>query len=422
MRTFGTRFAGRMARPTGALELMADLGAAMARGGDADIRMLGGGNPARIAPVEAVYRRRLEEIAADPAQFGRFIAGYSAPAGDLGFREAVALSLRHDFGWSVTAGNVGLTSGSQSAFFFLFNLFAGECTDGGHRRILLPLAPEYVGYADVGLTPGMLLARPAGIRELDDGYFKYFVDFDRLDVPDDIGALCVSRPTNPSGNVLTLVELQRLDALARAHRVPFIIDAAYGLPFPGIQHEHLDSLWNPNVVLCLSLSKLGLPAARSGIVVADESIIEALTAFNATAALAPPSTGPVIVEPRLRSGELARLCRDHLRPHYAEHSAAAVQALRAACAGLPLRIHRPEGAFFLWLWFPGLPIPSQELYRRLKQRDVLVLSGHHFFPGVEQDDPHQHECLRLSYAQPPESVRAGIAILAEEVRRAYERG
>jgi valine--pyruvate aminotransferase len=421
MRTFGTRFGERMARPTGALELMADLGSAMARGGS-HVRMLGGGNPARIAAVEAVYRRRLAEIAADPAQFGRFIAGYSAPAGDLGFREAVAESLWNEFSWPVTAGNVGLTSGSQSAFFFLFNLFAGERTDGGRARVLLPLAPEYIGYADVGLTPGMLHAQPAAIRELDDGYFKYFVDFDRLDVAADIGALCVSRPTNPSGNVLTLDELQRLDALARAHKVPFIIDAAYGLPFPGIQHAHLDALWNPNVVLCLSLSKLGLPAARTGIIVADESIIEALTAFNATAALAPPATGPVLGEPLLRSGELASLCREHLRPHYAAHSAAAVHALREACAGLPLRIHRPEGAFFLWLWFPGLPISSEELYRRLKQRDVLVLSGHHFFPGVAQDDPHQHECLRLSYAQPPESVRAGIAILAEEVRRAYERG
>jgi len=422
MRTFGTRFGERMARPTGALELMADLGSAMARGGGSQVRMLGGGNPARIAAVEAVYRRRLAEIAADPVQFGRFIAGYSSPAGDLGFREAVADSLRNEFGWRVTAGNVGLTSGSQSAFFFLFNLFAGERTDGGRSRILLPLAPEYIGYADVGLTPGMLHAQPAVIRDLDDGYFKYCVDFDRLAVPPDIGALCVSRPTNPSGNVLTLDELQRLDALARAHEVPFIIDAAYGLPFPGIQHEHLDSLWNSNVVLCLSLSKLGLPAARTGIVVADESIIEALTAFNATAALAPPSTGPVIVEPLLRSGELASLCRNHVRPHYAAHSAAAVQALREECAGLPLRIHRPEGAFFLWLWFPGLPISSEELYLRLKQRDVLVLSGHHFFPGAAQDDPHQHECLRLSYAQPPESVQAGIAILAEEVRRAYERG
>ena len=50
------------------------------------------------------------------------------------------------------------------------------------------------------------------------------------------------------------------------------------------------------------------------------------------------------------------------------------------------------------------------------------MSGHNVFPGGEQDAPHQLECLRLSCAQPPEGVRAGIAILAEEVRRAYERG
>ena len=53
MTTFGTRFGERMARPTGALELMADLGAAMARGDQADIHMLGGGNPARIIALAA---------------------------------------------------------------------------------------------------------------------------------------------------------------------------------------------------------------------------------------------------------------------------------------------------------------------------------------------------------------------------------
>ena len=269
MRTFGTRFGERMARPTGALELMADLGSAMARGDAAGIRMLGGGNPARIPAVESVYRRRLLEVAADPAQFGRFIAGYSAPAGDLPFRTAVAQSLRDRYGWQLTAENVGLTSGSQSAFFFLFNLFAGERSQGGQSRILLPLAPEYIGYADVGLTPGMLVSQPALIRETEGGFFKYGVDFDSLRIPDDVGAICVSRPTNPSGNVLTLAELKRLDAVARSHGVPLIIDAAYGMPFPGIQHDHFDALWNSNVVLCLSLSKLGLPAARTGIVIAD---------------------------------------------------------------------------------------------------------------------------------------------------------
>jgi valine--pyruvate aminotransferase len=213
--------------------------------------------------------------------------------------------------------------------------------------------------------------------------------------------------------------MQRLDALAQARGVPLIVDAAYGLPFPGIQHADRGTLWNPNVVLCLSLSKLGLPALRTGIVVADEPIIEALTAFNATAALAPGSAGPALVAPLLRGGELARLCDDVIRPHYRELCGLAVQALQEACDGLPLRIHRPEGAFFLWLWFPGLPIPSAELYRRLKRRGVYVLSGHHFFPGLPDATPHRHECLRLSYAQPVERVRAGITILAEEVNRAY---
>jgi valine--pyruvate aminotransferase len=421
-----TRFGARMTRHTGALELMDDLGSALARADVERLHLLGGGNPARIEAVERVYRRRLQEIAADPAQFGRFAGAYAAPAGDLGFRDAVAGTLHAAYGWPLSARNVGLTSGSQSAFFFLFNLFAGECANdpaGPRRRILLPLAPEYIGYADVGLCDDLLVSRPALVEDTADGFFKYRIDFARLTVPPDVGAICVSRPTNPSGNVLTIDELARLEALAHAHDVPLIIDAAYGLPFPGIQHVQqpdVDDLrWSPRTVLCLSLSKLGLPALRTGIVVADEAVIDALTAFNATAALAPGSAGAVLVEPLLRSGELLALCRDVIRPHYADRCRLAVDALREACDGLPLRIHRPEGAFFLWLWFPGLPVPSAELYRRLKRRDVFVLSGHHFFPGVADDTPHRHECLRLSYAQPAERVRAGIAILAEEVRRAY---
>jgi len=411
---FTTRFARRFVRPTGALELMEDLGSA--RPGTL---MLGGGNPARIPSIEAVYARRLAEIAADPAQFGRFAAAYAAPGGDVGFRATVAQTLAARYGWPLTERNVALTSGSQSAFFTLFNLFAGDCDHGRRQRILLPLAPEYIGYADVGLTDDMLVSRPAAIEELPDGLFKYHVRFEGLDEVPDVAAICVSRPTNPSGNVLTLDELSRLDALARRRGIPLIVDAAYGLPFPGIQFTDDGLLWNENVILCLSLSKLGLPATRTGIVVAAEPVIEAITAFNATAALAPASTGPMIVEPLLASGELDALCRDVIRPYYEERSRQAVAWLREECRDLPLRIHKPEGAFFLWLWFQGLPVPSPELYRRLKARGVLVLSGHHFFPGLEEPWPHRDECLRINCSQSAESVHAGIRMIAKEVRCAY---
>ena len=47
-----------------------------------------------------MYRQRLAEIAADAAQFGRFAASYSAPAGDLRFarrsRNSSALRLAAD--------------------------------------------------------------------------------------------------------------------------------------------------------------------------------------------------------------------------------------------------------------------------------------------------------------------------------------
>jgi valine--pyruvate aminotransferase len=108
-----------------------------------------------------------------------------------------------------------------------------------------------------------------------------------------------------------------------------------------------------------------------------------------------------------------------IRPWYEQCARSAVDWLRDACRDLPLRIHRPEGAFFLWLWFEGLPITSHELYLRLKARGVLVLSGHHFFPGLEEPWPHRDECLRINVSQAQEDVRAGIQLIAEEVRCAY---
>ncbi|MEZ5564985.1 MAG: hypothetical protein R3F24_05480 [Gammaproteobacteria bacterium] len=84
-------------------------------------------------------------------------------------------------------------------------------------------------------------------------------------------------------------------------------------------------------------------------------------------------------------------------------------------------MHKPEGALFLWLWLPQLSISSAELYQRLKARGVMVLSGHHFFPGLEETPenhwPHRDQCLRISYARDEETVSRGIEILGNEVRR-----
>jgi valine--pyruvate aminotransferase len=83
----------------------------------------------------------------------------------------------------------------------------------------------------------------------------------------DVRALCVSRPTNPSGNLLSDAEMGRLAKLAADRGIPLIIDNAYGWPFPGIVFGEATPPWNDQTIHVMSLSKLGLPGTRTAFVV-----------------------------------------------------------------------------------------------------------------------------------------------------------
>ncbi len=413
-------FGRRLMSDSGTRSLMDDLGDIASAGGG--ILNLGGGNPSLIPAAEAVFRRRMRELLERDRAFERAIGAYGGPDGHRGFARALAGFLQDELGWNLTERNIALTNGSQSAFVALFNLLAGPMPDGAPaRRVLLPLAPEYIGYADVGFAPGVLTARRSTVRELGDKLFKYGVDFDGLDEVEGIGAICLSRPGNPTGNVVTDAEVERLRAVARARGVPLILDNAYGLPFPGIVFGPATPVWDEQTIVCLSLSKLGLPAFRTGIVIASEAIVEALVAATAVFCLSPGGVGPALATELVASGEVPALVRDVIRPHYAERAARAVDRLRAGLDGYDVRIHKPEGAFFLWLWMRGLPVTNAALYERLKARGVIVVSGHHFFPGLEDDDwAHKRECIRISYADDWERIERGLDIIVDEVRRAYD--
>jgi valine--pyruvate aminotransferase len=412
-----SEFGERFTRRTGARELMDDLGDALSS--DRPVCMLGGGNPAHIPEIEELFADRLRQVLDSEKEYRRMLANYPSPAGEERFRASLAALFRREYGWDVTAKNIALTSGSQAGFFLLFNLLAGPQSDGSFKKIMLPVTPEYIGYQDVGVRAGMLTALKPTIEQYGDHTFKYRLDVDNLSVGDDIGALCVSRPTNPTGNVLSDVEIDSLVAAAAARDVPLIIDNAYGLPFPNIIFTDVKPVWNDSMIMCMSMSKLGLPGIRTGVVVASEDIIDALASMNSVLSLAVPSVGAVLLNDMVETGKILEICRDTIQPFYKAKVDAALDWVHEYFAGVSYNVHRPEGALFLWLWFPELPISSQELYERLKARDVLVLSGHHFFPGLKEEWQHRDECIRMTYSQESESVRKGISIIAEEVKRAF---
>ncbi|MEI2266779.1 valine--pyruvate transaminase [Erwinia sp. CGal63] len=408
-------FGNKFTRASGITRLMEDMGEGLRTPGSV---MLGGGNPAQIPAMNDYFQQLLQEMH-NQGKLADALCNYDGPRGKSTLLESLSTLLREELGWQVGPQNIALTNGSQSAFFYLFNLYAGRREDGRKKRVLFPLAPEYLGYADAGLDEELFVSARPDIEMLPEGQFKYHVNFEQLHITEDTGLICVSRPTNPTGNVITDEELMKLDALAQQHEVPLLIDNAYGVPFPGIIFSEVRPLWNPNIILCMSLSKLGLPGSRCGIIIADEKVISAIGNMNGIISLAPGSVGPAIADEMIRRGDLLRLSEEVIKPFYQQRVTQTIAVIRRYLSEDRCLIHKPEGAIFLWLWFKDLPISTEILYQRLKARGVLMVPGHFFFPGLEHEWPHTHQCMRMNYVPESEKIEKGIVILAEEIERAH---
>lgn len=165
-----SRFGDKFTRHSGISQLMDDFAHTLT--GDQPVKMLGGGNPGLIPEAVERYRDAMADIVNDSAAFAQAFSNYDTPQGRFSFIDALVDLLNEEFNWGVTRRNIMLTNGSQNAFFFLFNLLAGPSSDGGLRKILLPLTPEYVGYADLAVDDDFFESEKPIIDVLDDRTFK----------------------------------------------------------------------------------------------------------------------------------------------------------------------------------------------------------------------------------------------------------
>jgi len=115
-------FGDKFTRHSGITRLMEDLNDGLRTPGAI---MLGGGNPAQIPEMNAYFQTLL----ADMLENGKAtdaLCNYDGPQGKTELLAALAEMLRNTLGWEIEPQNIALTNGSQSAFFYLFNLFAGR--------------------------------------------------------------------------------------------------------------------------------------------------------------------------------------------------------------------------------------------------------------------------------------------------------
>ena len=415
-----TKFGTQMSNLTGVRAIMKDIIETLRAGEGQEFINLSAGNPVILPEVEQLWRDCTAQLLASP-EYGEVVCRYGSSQGYQPLIDAIAKDFNERYGLSLSDRNILITPGSQSIYFYAANAFGGYTTSGDLKQIVLPLSPEYTGYGGVSLTPEAVFAyKPSLEIDQEAHRFKYRPDFSKLTITQDTGCVIFSRPCNPTGNVLTDEEVKKIADLAAPLDVPVLIDSAYAPPFPSLNFTEMTPVFGDNILHCMSLSKAGLPGERIGVAIGPPELVGVLESFQTNLCIHSPRYGQAIAARAIASGALADIAANVIRPYYSSKFDVVENTLdQSMPKDLPWLLHRGEGAIFAWLWLEDLPITDWEFYQQLKQVGVIVVPGSTFFPGLREDWPHKHQCLRISLTASNEEIEIGMQRLAKVAQQVY---
>ncbi|MBE9001917.1 MULTISPECIES: valine--pyruvate transaminase [unclassified Nostoc] len=416
-----TQIGAQMSNLTGVRAIMKDIIETLRGGAGQQFINLSAGNPLILPEVEQLWRDCTAQLLASP-EYGEVVCRYGSSQGYAPLIQAIANDFNKRYGLNLSDRNILITPGSQTLYFYAVNSFGGYTPSGELKQIVLPLSPDYTGYGGLSLVPKALTAYKPTL-DIDEAAhrFKYRPDFSQLSISENTGCILFSRPCNPTGNVLTEDEVKKIAALAAPYNLPVLIDSAYAPPFPALNFTEMTPVFGDNILHCMSLSKAGLPGERVGIAIGDEKWIEVLECFQANIGLHSSRYGQAIAAYAINSGALVEISHTVIRPFYQNKFTVLETSLEQAMPkDLPWFLHRGEGAIFAWLWLQDLPMRDWEFYQLVKQVGVIIVPGSSFFPGLDEEWAHKHQCFRISLTGTDEEIATAMQRLAKVAEEAYK--
>jgi aspartate/methionine/tyrosine aminotransferase len=211
-------------------------------------------------------------------------------------------------------------------------------------------------------------------------------------------AVLLASPSNPTGTIVPVAELQRIVATVRELGGALIVDEIYhGLVYEGEAPSVL--AYSDTVFVINSFSKFyGMTGWRVGWVVAPADYVEALDrlAQNIFLAASTPAQYAALVafEPAVqaelrRRREEFRARRDYLVP-----------ALRALGFEIPVT---PQGAFYIYADAAHLTDDSEAFCTRLLEEAGVAIT-----PGKDFGRHRATQHVRFSYANTLDNLREGV--------------
>lgn len=327
---------------------------------------------------------------------------YTAPAGIIELRQAVAAHLESRYGARYAPEEVVMTAGGKPALFYALRAI---CDPGD--EVLVPV-PAWVSYIEqvklAGATP---VPVPTDAAE----------DFQPL--PSRVAPLITSRtraivvnsPHNPTGVVYDRETMAGLVELSRKHEFILLSDEIYeSMVYDGAVHHCVPAAWpeaRDRTILLNSMSKTyAMTGWRIGYAAAPAPVADAITDIQGHLAGNPSS----IAQRAALAALQERVDPAEMVAEYDRRRRYIVSRLNA----LPgVRCGTPRGAFYAFpdvrglLGRPGAPATSGALCEYLLDRaHVAVVPGEAFeAPGY----------VRLSYAMSLPRIEEGLDRIATAV-------
>ncbi len=323
---------------------------------------------------------------------------YAPSVGLLGLRQAVADHARQQYGLHHDPETeVTITAGATEGMWTV----ATALLEPGDEVIILE--PSYDSYGPSVVAAGGI---PRFVPTLP--FPRFGLDLERLEAAfsDRTRLVYVNTPGNPTGRLLTPVELRVLGELAERHDAYLLSDETYEhITFGGVRHRPVaaDPHCSGRTITASSISKtFSATGWRVGWVVAPPAITDAVRKVHQFVTFAAPTP--------LQQGAAAMFAAAETSGYY-EQLRAAYEDRRSILLSYlertDLSVARPDGAYFVMTDCHGDDVEfCRDLTTRLR---VTPIAASYFF----EDRERGRGLVRFAFCKRVETLReAGERLLA----------
>lgn len=309
------------------------------------------------------------------------MTGYGDIEGEPALRRGYAEWVSEIYGAELTPANIHITSGCNQAFMAAMMAVAGPgdtvlLTNPCYfnHETTLAMSGVKVGYIDCHAEHGFLPA-PEAVEAM---------------ISDDVRALAVVTPNNPTGATYPARLLGELFELCRRHGLWMIVDETYRdfLPLDGCPPHGLFAIpgWHDNLIGLYSFSKsFCIPGHRVGAVSAGKEVVTQIAKVMDNLQICAPRP------PQAALAKVIPALGDWRRGNALEITARA-KALTDVMGGAPGWEISALGAYFAFVRHPFADFSAYEAAHRLaREVGVITIPGSFFGNDLE---PY----LRIAFA------------------------